>query len=367
MPGLLIHEWVSKSGGSEKVLDAMSSTFPDAEIFTLWSDAPERYPGRHVVESWLSRSRLRRSKAIALPFMPHTWRRIRVQSPPEWLLVSSHLFAHHAALQGAPDVPKFVYAHTPARYIWTPDLDGRGASPIARAVSSSLKPLDRRRSREATKVAANSRFIRERIQNTWQRDSDVIYPPVEVAKISSVGDWSTRLTDQEAAQLGSLPEGFILGASRFVPYKRLDVAIRAGEASGVPVVLAGSGPEYGQLAELAERSRAHVTFVDSPSDAMLYSLYQRALAYIFPPVEDFGIMPVEAMACGTPVIAGSVGGSKETVIDGVNGVVVPDFDPATLARAVAQVSELSSEACVSSVKRFDVARFRSELREWVLN
>src|SRR5665647_2770733 len=205
MAGLIVHEWIERFGGAEKVLDAMVGTFPDADVLCLWNDVPElRYPGRDVHETWLARTPLRRSKAAALPFMPATWR-LQDAVEPDWILASSHLFAHHVRLRNAPDVPKYVYVHTPARYLWAPELDARGQGVLPRLIGPSLKRLDRRRAQETTEFAANSEYVRARIQRAWGRDARVIYPPVEVDRIMSVPDWSEQLSEAEHALFVVLP------------------------------------------------------------------------------------------------------------------------------------------------------------------
>jgi len=198
----------------------MLEAFPDAPLYALWNDAPEKYDSVH--ESWIAETPLRRRKALALPLLPLTWRHFVPRQEVDWALVSSHLFAHHVDIRTdrGEHVPKFVYVHTPARYIWEPCLDKRGRSLPARCASALLKPLDRKRAQEAFRIAANSRFVRDRVNRTWKRDADVIYPPVDVASISGVQDWRDQLTDQQQELMAKLPEGYILGASRFVQYKR---------------------------------------------------------------------------------------------------------------------------------------------------
>jgi len=166
VPGVLVHEWISQSGGSENVLQAMSEVYPDADIVCLWNDSTGRFPPERLRESWLARSPLRRSKAAALPFMPVTWRR-RKNLGYDWALISSHLFAHHVRFSPQPqNFCRFVYVHTPARYIWAPELDGRGGR-AARTVAAALKPLDRRRAQQPASYAANSNFVRRRMTEAW--------------------------------------------------------------------------------------------------------------------------------------------------------------------------------------------------------
>ncbi|MFD5213453.1 glycosyltransferase [Microbacterium sp. NPDC058345] len=340
MAGLLVHEWIAPTGGSENVLEAMARTFPDADIQCLWNDAPHRFPGRPVRETWIARTPLRRHKALALPFMVSAWRRLQASQQYDWMLISSHLFAHHATLI-TREVPKFVYAHTPARYIWNPELDERGASAAVRAISPAFRRIDRQRAREATAIAVNSEFVRDRVERAWEREATVIHPPVAVDRILSQSDWRTLVTrDDERRILDGLPKLFVLGASRFIPYKRLELVVAAGEAAGLPVVLAGRGPEEERLRAIAQTASVPVHIVVSPSDEMLYSLMQQARVFVFPAVEDFGIVPVEAQAVGTPVVSGPIGGQIETFEDGVSGIAADSTAVSDLAGAIERAAAL---------------------------
>ncbi|MFD5224637.1 glycosyltransferase [Microbacterium sp. NPDC058342] len=364
MTGLLVHEWIEASGGAENVLEAMARAFPDADIQCLWDDAPHRFANRAVHESWLARTPLRRHKALALPFTVGAWRGVRARQDYEWMLVSSHLFAHHVTLAHR-DVPKYVYAHTPARYIWNPELDERGNGIAVRAVSPAFRRLDRKRAQEATAIAANSAFVRDRIAAAWERDAVVIHPPVAVDRILSQSDWRTQVTDDsERRLLESLSDTYILGASRFIPYKRLDLVIAAGERAGLPVVIAGRGPEEARLRAMADAASVPVLIVVSPSDALLYALMQLAAVFVFPAVEDFGIVPVEAQAAGSPVVTGPVGGQVETFVDGVSGVVADSTDAVDLAHAVQRASALDP-IDPSCTQRFSETRFAGELASLV--
>jgi glycosyltransferase involved in cell wall biosynthesis len=297
-----------------------------------------------------------------LPLMPTTWRHLG-DSDAEWILCSSHLFAHHARFSGpARSAPKFVYAYTPARYIWNPELDSRGSSAFVRAASVPLKAIDRNRAREPHAIAAISEFVRHRIKESWKRDSTVIYPPVDVAGFTYS---DAPLSEQDEEVLSSLPDTFVLGASRYIPYKRLDLVIDMGKAADLDVVLAGDGPSLGDLQQKALEHPGRVTFIKRPSHALLRALYIRSLFYMFPPVEDFGIMPVEAMATGTPVVASAIGGASETVQDGKTGVLLKGFSPGELREASRVVTEMKPADCIRRALEFDRSSFASKISGWV--
>lgn len=358
MPGLIVHEWLERHGGAERVLDAMMRALPDADLRVLWDDSPGRYPGRRVGESVLARTPLRGHKALSLPLMPLAWRVL--EGRYDWLLVSSHAFAHHARLRTG-DVPKLVYVHTPARYLWVPELDHRGAaSPFVRAAAPPLRSLDRFRAREAVALAANSHYVARRIAEVWEREATVIHPPVDVAGFSQ----PVALTGDERRRLDALPTEFVLGLSRFIPYKRLDVVIATGEAAGVPVVLAGAGPLREELLARGEAATVPVHVIDSPSTPLVRELLRRASVFVFPPVEDFGIVPVEAMAAGTPVVANAEGGAPESVVDGVTGALVRDFAASTLRAAYQSARACAPEACRARAREFAEEEFIARLLAW---
>jgi glycosyltransferase involved in cell wall biosynthesis len=363
--GVLVHEWIAQSGGSENVLEEMSRLFPNSDIVCLWNDSTRRFTPSRLHETWLARSPLRHSKALALPLMPATWRGLKNRHY-DWALISSHLFAHHARFVGQPaDFRRYVYIHTPARYIWNPELDVRGSSAPVRAMAAMLKPLDRRRAQEPAQHAANSTFVQERIAKSWGVESRVIHPPVRVEQIQAVTSWEDQLDPIEAATFAALPTGFVLGASRFIPYKRLDLVIRAGELSDLPVVLAGDGPELPRLRELAARASVPVHFVIAPSSALLYALYSAALVYVFPAIEDFGIMPVEAMAAGAPVLGQSVGGTAETILHGTTGALVTFDSESEIADAIAVAAATKRTDRLEHAKRYSTSRFAEQINRWI--
>ncbi|UNK45807.1 glycosyltransferase [Arthrobacter sulfonylureivorans] len=365
MAGVLVHEWIAATGGSEKVLDSLARMFPLADLQCLWTDVPDRFPGRNVHQTWLAATPLRRSKLAALPFMPGTWSALPAVKAYDWMLVSSHLFAHHARFTGpARHAVKLSYIHSPARYIWAPEQDSRGSAPVLKAAASLLKPLDRRRSRESVALAANSAFIRDRIRRVWDLDAEVIHPPVDVGRIQAVPDWAHRLGGRDADLLAALPAEFVLGASRFIGYKDLHRVIEVGARMQLPVVLAGSGPLGARLREDAHRAGVPVHFPGTVSDELLFALYQRCRLFVFPPVEDFGIMPVEAMAAGARVLANRVGGTAETVVDGATGALTDFTRPDELEEAISRANSGSAEAARLRAASYSEEIFQSRILAW---
>lgn len=364
MVDLIAHEWIEQIGGSEKVLDEFAREFPSAEMLCLWNDAPQRYAKRQVHETFLARTPLRRHKSLALPLMPVAWRLVDLDKFRK-ILVSSHAFAHHlGARTTRPEQEVFVYAHTPARYLWDTETDARATAFHRRHAARFLRKVDLASISPRTTYAVNSRYVQRRARSAWGVEATVIYPPVDVARLQHVGDWSEQIVsaaDQES--LSALPSEFILGASRFIPYKQLHQVIDAGEAASMPVVLAGSGPEERRLREYGAAANVPVTVLTGPSDALLYSVMQRASAYIFPGIEDFGIMPVESIALGTPAIVNKAGGASEAVLM-LQGGVAMDFGKPDFAHALSASANLDMKQASIDCQSFDNERFGTEIAQW---
>lgn len=360
MNGIIVHEWIESIGGAERVVEAMRSAYPDAEVLTLWSSVTDP----NIRESWMSKTPLRNNKMLAIPAMLSTWRHQSAHEA-DWAIVSSHLFAHHVRFRDASELPKYVYCHTPARYLWEPDLDIRGDSALARSAARFIKPIDRWRAQEAQGIAANSHFVRDRIANYWQRESVVIYPPVEVEAIQATHSWADRVEGAEIEVLHALPDSYVLGASRFVAYKNLEFVIDVAESTGIPAVIVGGGPNEAALRRRACCSKVPIHFVIRPSDTLMRAVMERATVLAFGAVEDFGIIPVEVMALGVPVICGRQGGVMETVLENVTGFHV-DLQPGVhLGRAVDQAAALSRATIREHARKFSRERFTREIKEWI--
>jgi len=360
---LLVHEWLAPHGGSENVFEQLGYAFPGSRRLCLWNDAAGRFDG--VDETFLARTPLRRSKALALPVMPLAWSGVKLDGI-ERIVVSSHAFAHHLASRAVrQSIPAFAYVHSPARYVWNPELDTRGQGWGKRQVARAIKPLDRARTSDQVSYAANSEYVARRISHAWGRHADVVYPPVDVRRIRS-GSWRTELTDREQELLSAIPKDFVFTASRLVSYKRIDLSIEFAATNECPLVVAGDGPERQALEDLASARGVPVTFLGRVSDPLLFALYEKSLMFVFLAIEDFGIMPVEAMASGAPAVVSTAGGARESV-DRLGGgdVLRPGAEPGDMRRAFESACAAPrGPALANKAEYFANEAFRARIIEW---
>jgi len=347
----LVHEWFGATGGSENVFRRISELVPHAERFVLWKDHDADEP--NLRESWLAGTPLRRSKAMALPLMPMAWRTLS-RERFDVVISSSHAFAHTVRL-GSPDETRYLsYVHSPARYVWSPDFDGRGSSPILAMPRRLLGAADVRLSRHVHSYAANSREVRDRIARFWRRDAVVVNPPVDVAFFGNA-----PAADREQSR------DYLLGLGRWIPYKNFDLIVAIAEAAGLPLVIAGSGPEEPTLRRAAERAGVPVRFEVRPTRERVRRLYWGARALLFPTHEDFGIIPVEAQACGTPVIGLRRGGLLETVVDEETGFLVDSLDARDYVPAVRSIDTLRRDRVMANAARFAEPEFAAKMTAWI--
>lgn len=348
----IVHEWFGATGGSENVFLAINSVLPQAKGFVLWRDR-DAHRGAAFQESWLARTPLRRSKALALPFMPLAWRTL-TRETFDVVVSSSHAFAHTAKVGRSDHTRYLSYVHSPARYVWSPGFDGRGASGALMLPRKVLQAVDLRMSRHVHSYAANSSEVRARIERFWKRDAYVIHPPVDV-------DYFAAAPAPQQAQ----SREYLLGVGRWIPYKNFDLMIQIAEATRLPLVIAGSGPMEAALRRQAATVTVPVTFERQPSRERLRELYWGAKALLFPTHEDFGIIPVEAMTCGTPVLGLGSGGLLETVVDGKTGFLTSSLQPRDYADRLRRLDELDRTVVSAHAGNFSEAVFRRRLASWI--
>lgn len=345
----LVHDWLTGTRGGEKVLLQLARLFPKAPLFTLFhfpGSVPPEVEDRPIETTWLqrvvSRERDYRSLLPLYFLAAESWD----LSGFDLVISTSHCVAK-AAKRG-PTAFHLCYCHTPVRYLhdqFDDYLRGRGTlvTAAARLVRGPLRARDVATVPRVDAFLANSENVRERIARIYGRPSRVVPAPADTAFYTPAPSPRRR-------------EG-ILVVSALAPYKRLDDALEASARLGRPLTIAGFGPEEARLRALAG---PNVRFAGSPSDEELRELYRSAEVVLMPGEEDFGIVPLEAQACGTPVVALGRGGALETVVDGITGVLYRDAGPGPLARAieVARTTSFDTDALVENARRFSESAFR---------
>lgn len=319
---VLCHDWLTGMRGGERVLELLCEAFPDAPVFTLIHNpkAVSNTINRHRIHtSWLQAiPGIERRYRNFLPFFPGAIERFKVPEA-DVIISTSHCVAK--GLKPRPGMPHLCYCFTPMRYAWLFLDEYLGANPLKKAVARPLlawlRRWDDRASERVTRFVGISRHVQARINTFYRRDADIVYPPVDL------GRWTPDFQ----------PAGdFDLIASALVPYKKIDIAVEAYTRSGRRLKIVGTGTEYAALKSVAG---ANIEFLGWQSDADLLALYRRCRLLVFPGEEDFGIVPLEAQACGRPVVAYGRGGALETVQDGVSGLFFGEQTPESLLTAVA--------------------------------
>lgn len=350
----VVHDHITVAGGGERVLEQLVRIWPRSKLFAPIADSRFVTAGLRTVP--LTTSGLQRvypggdRYAHLLPLLPIAMAVHDV--PPVDLVVASH-YAFANRIRPPAGVPMISYTHSPARWMWEPALRAGEGNGVTRWGLASFcrtqRPFDRAAAGRPDVVVANSTAVADRVRRWWGRESVVVHPPVDV-------EWFHP-------DPGVPREDFFLLAGRQVPYKRPDVAVRAAGKAGVRLVVAGTGRELTSLARIAGHG---VEFHPHVTDAELRDLYRRCRALVFPGVEDFGIVPVEAQACGTPVIAWGAGGALDTVVPGETGCLVEPSEHAVdaVAAALRSFDDHAYDAAVlrANAERFSAPRFRAEMR-----
>lgn len=359
----IVHEWLSTYAGSERVLEQMLTTYPSADLFALVDFVPQAerafLRGKVVETSFVQNLPFaRRRFRNYLPLMPLAVEQFDL-SAYKLVISSSHAVAK-GVLTG-PDQLHISYVHSPIRYAWDlqhqylkeSGLTSGAKAWLAKWMLHKIRLWDVRTSMGVDHFVANSRFIARRIKKVYGRDADVIYPPVDVEAFTACDN----------------KDSYYLTASRMVPYKKMDLIVEAFAAMpDKRLVVVGDGPESQKI---RAKAAPNVELLGYQSNERLKALLQNARAFVFAAEEDFGILPVEAQACGTPVIAYGKGGSLETVRsrESPTGVFFEQQTVSSLCEAVttfeAALDNYTPYNCRRNAERFSVARFGTEFSSYV--
>ncbi len=359
----LVHDWLTGMRGGEKCLEVLCRRFPDARLFTLLHAPGTASPT--IERMRISTSFLQRVPGVArhyrylLPLMPTAVRWLKIPRDVDLVVSFSHAVAK--SIKPPPGVPHVCYCFTPMRYAWHRRDDyfsdsgrfyGVPKAAIRNFMLDRLRNWDRATADRVTRFVAVSQTVARRIDECYGRPAEVIYPPVDVRFYTP----------------GDVPrDDFYLCVSALVPYKRIDLAVEACNRLGRRLVIIGDGPQRSRLARAAGPTVALLGRLD---DGPVRDYMRRTRALLFPGHEDFGIVPVEAQACGTPVIAYGVGGATETVLPADEaapgtGLFFAEQTPASLAEAIerfeSQGDRFDPALARRQAERFAAERFEREL------
>jgi glycosyltransferase involved in cell wall biosynthesis len=353
----LAHDWLTGMRGGERALEVLCERFPDAELFTL-----VHIPGS--VSPVIERRPLHTSFVQHLPRVARFYRHYLPLFP---LAVSRFDFSRfdlvlsvsHCCVKSIvrpPHARHLCYCLTPMRYAWDqfdayfgPDRIGWLPSAAMRPVMGGLARWDRGTSDRVDRYVAISHYVAGRIGRYYNREATVVYPPVDTAFYHPNG---------------VAPERYALIVSALVPYKRIELAMEACARARMPLRIVGEGPERGAL---QRRADANTTFLGRLSNAEIRDLYRHAAVVLLPGEEDFGIVPLEAQACGRPVVALAQGGASETVVDGETGVLVEEPTAEAFADAIDRAAAFAFDVGMvrRQAERFGRERFGDEMEALV--
>lgn len=366
----LVHELLTMRGGAERVLRVLADMFPDAPIYTLLYNEKK-------LGDWFPKERMRVSHLQTTNYqLPtsllnhHLYLRKFPSAVEAWdfsdfdlVISSSSAFAHGIITNGKPK--HLSYVHSPARYLWdrTHDvLERASKGPLGllkrRHLEKTFHPLrtwDAEVAPRADILLTPSKEVQRRIELYWRRESEVLHPPID-------DFWLTELASSGQRVVGSEKKYLIV--STLVPYKRIDLVIEACNLLKRSLTIVGEGP--GRKA-LQRKAGPTVKFLGYKDQAELRHLYSEATATLFPGEEDFGLVPLESMACGTPVIGFRKGGALETIIEGKTGEFFDEPTAESLAKAMQRLEQKTydNQQLRAQAEKFSRKEFEQGLQKHI--
>ena len=347
----IIHDWLVNYGGAERVVEAFLEIYPDADIYTLVYDEKKMGKTFHKekVKTTFIQKFPKATKIYTklLPFMPYAFEELDLSEYD--LVISSSSCCAKGVITG-PNTKHISYVHSPMRYAWDLYHDykkrsGKMTRFFMGIFMKSLRQWDYTSSQRIDIILANSNYVAKRINKFWNRECQVIYPPVDIDRLSPNG---------------KEPEDFYVVFSRFVPYKRIDLAIEACKKLNRKLIVIGDGEQREYLKSL---SNDNIIFTGRISDEEVKDYLQRCKAMIFCAEEDFGIVPLEAQACGRPVIAYGKGGALETIVDEVTGVFFGKQEIENVVEGIKKFEKLNLDTneIYNHAMKFSRERFKKEI------
>jgi glycosyltransferase involved in cell wall biosynthesis len=359
----IVCDWLVGTGGAERVVLEFHKMFPNAPIYTSqYNRDPKIWYG----DKWFADADVRTTWLQNLPlglrkFLP-TLRAgaFSHMDLSEYNLVISSSGAEAKAIKTGKNTKHVCYMHAPTHYYWARYDEylrhpGFGAlDPLARlglkVLVGPMRRWDKKAAQRPDFLIANSTFTQKQIKKYYDRDSVVIFPPVDVARFNPKG----KVVKQD----------YFLAAGRQTPYKRIDLAVAACTKLNLPLKVIGNGPDHERLVKMAGPT---VEFLTNVSDIEMVKYFQETKAFIFPGVDDFGIVAAEALAAGTPVIAYKEGGALDYVVEGKTGVFFDRQTPESLAEALESFKgSFSSKETIKKVSAFSTDAFQRKFQRFIV-
>lgn len=361
----IVADWFITYAGSEKVVAELIKSYPESHLYSvvdfLSSENKKHFQNKEITTTFIQRlPKAKKKYQTYLPLMPLAIEQLDVSSH-DVILSSSHAVAK-GVLTG-PDQLHISYVHSPIRYAWDlqhqylreAGLDHGVKGMMAKFILHKMRMWDYRTANGVDHFIANSQFIARRIKKVYGREADIIYPPVDVNRFL----------------LNEAKEDYYFTASRLVPYKRIDLIVEAfSHMPNRKLVVVGDGPE---MQKIKSKATANIEILGYQSNEVMQEHMRNAKAFVFAAEEDFGITPVEAQSCGTPVIAFGKGGSLETVrpfgVDNPTGILFDKQDIASVIDAVQKFETMQDQIlpndCRAHALKFSTERFNQEISEYV--
>ena len=351
------------------MLEAFVEIFPDAPIYTLLYDKKivnKFFPGKKILVSFLQKLPfIRKHHRFFPPLMPLAVEKLDLS---EYDIVLSDSAAFGKGVITKPETLHICYCHTPIRYAWDdshkyirefsmPKL----AKFFVPIFMNYIRIWDREAAHRVDKFICNSNFVAQRIKKYYKQDPEVIHPPVDTKKFGTIDSNSVNPVGSPTATNGA---GYFLMVGRLLPYKRFDMAIEAFNKLELPLKIVGSGPEMRKLKKMANWN---IKFLGELSGEKLKEYYQNCQALIFPQEEDFGIVALEAMACGRPVIAFRGGGALESILEGKTGVFFNEQSIDSLVGAIKKfdASKFNPQTIYQHALKFDKENFKKKIKDFI--
>jgi glycosyltransferase involved in cell wall biosynthesis len=349
----IVAEWLTSRGGAESVVFELIKIFPQADIFTTVFN-PHLFPelkGKKVTTSFLQKIPILNKKHQLASFLLP--RAIKSLPLSEYDLVISSSSAFGKGIRKGKNTFHICYCHTPMRWVWEPNRDRRLSSiPFNGLIRKALKRWDLKSNEGVDLFLANSKNTASKIRKFYKQEAQILYPPVDI-------EFSLKENTYQK-------KDYYFAISRFVSYKRIDLAIKACEKLNKKLFIAGTGPEEKKLRAVSGK---HTTFLGQIDLAQKIKHYKEARATIFCANEDFGIVPVESLSCGTPVIAYGKGGALEVVEEGRTGVFFEKQNVESLISGILKLEKIdfNKNYLEQSVRKFDRIHFEKNLKKIIDN